>query len=242
MKIFTVPCFSGAPWDSSLYKPFMNYNVETTRLPEDFDQIEKYVDYIINQIKRINEDVILVGDSFGANITLGVAIRKPENLKAIIVSGGFAANPIRSPFIKKIADMIVFIAKYTPSFIYKNVTLRIHAKLLASKYDKEGDNPMTPNDIRDLFVINTPASSYAARAKAALSSNLLDKLSTIDIPTLILTPEDDHLIGANASKEILERIKNSKEIILLKTGHMFRFTHPTLYSQTVVNFINEYYE
>ncbi len=43
------------------------------------------------------------------------------------------------------------------------------------------------------------------------------------MPTLILTPEEDKPIGAETTAILLKGIKRSQEVVMPRTGHMFRF-------------------
>ena len=73
--------------------------------------------------------------------------------------------------------------------------------------------------------------------KAAFSANYLDKLDRIQVPTLILTPAYERLIGENAARQLVEGILDATEVILPNTGHMFRFTHPVTYANAIREFL-----
>jgi pimeloyl-ACP methyl ester carboxylesterase len=73
--------------------------------------------------------------------------------------------------------------------------------------------------------------------KAAFLANYLDKLNRIQVPTLILTPAYDRLIGKAAAQQMLEGIPDATEIVLPNTGHMFRFTHPITYAEVIREFL-----
>jgi pimeloyl-ACP methyl ester carboxylesterase len=62
-------------------------------------------------------------------------------------------------------------------------------------------------------------------------------LKNIEVPTLILTPEEDRLIGREAAGILLKGIKGSQEVIMPRTGHMFRFSHPGAYSLQIRKFL-----
>ena len=62
-------------------------------------------------------------------------------------------------------------------------------------------------------------------------------LKKIDVPTLILTPEEDKLIGEEAAGILLKGIKGSQEVIMPRTGHMLRFSHPGVYSLEIRKFL-----
>ncbi|MFB8087338.1 alpha/beta fold hydrolase [Streptomyces sp. NPDC055992] len=227
-----VPCFSGAPWSDEQLAPFRPALRHTPRLPEGVDSIEEYADHLLNEIAHL-DDYVLVGDSFGANIALALATRRPQGLRALVLSGGFAANPIESkPW--KLAMRLIGKARGP---LYTRLTLRAHAHRLASPFDNEGQVPWSEADSRSLFLDNTPAASFEARLRAGLSADYVDALGQIEVPTLILSPSHDILIGENASRIMREGIPDAREVVLPRTGHMFRFTHPADYAAAVEDFL-----
>jgi pimeloyl-ACP methyl ester carboxylesterase len=70
----------------------------------------------------------------------------------------------------------------------------------------------TEADSRRLFVAETPASSFGARVTAALDADYVDRLGQVSVPTLILTPSHDVLIGEGAAKVLREGIPAAREI------------------------------
>lgn len=230
--IVTVPCFSGAPWDLGELTPIARYPLRTMRLPEGLDAIEAYADFVSRQVAGL-EDYVLVGDSFGAVVALAFATRRPPALRALVLSGGFAANPVTNPLVKaKISA-----ARFLPGPLYRHVTLRFHSRSLASPHDGDGQHPWSEADSRRLFLENTPWESYVARAKAAFSADYHDRLGQITVPALVITPSYDRLIGEEAAKVLVEAIPLASEVVLERTGHMFRFSHPVTYAAAVRDFI-----
>ncbi|MGH9264418.1 MAG: alpha/beta fold hydrolase [Acidimicrobiales bacterium] len=231
--IVTIPCFSGAPWDLDTLGPLTHRPLRTMRLPEALENIEQYADFVAGQVEDL-DDYVLVGDSFGAVVALALATRRPSGLSGLVLSGGFAANPVDSPLVRaKLAA-----ARYLPGPLYRHVTLRFHAASLSSPHDGEGQSLLGPKDFRRLFLVNTPWSSYTARTRAAFSADYRDRLGQVDVPTLIITPSHDELIGAGAAKVMLDGIADTSETVLARTGHMFRFTHPDTYAQAIESFVS----
>jgi pimeloyl-ACP methyl ester carboxylesterase len=231
--IVTIPCFSGAPWELDKLTPLAGWPLRTMTLPDAVDSIEGYADYVAAQVADL-DDYILVGDSFGAVVSLAVAVRQPRGLRGLVVSGGFAANPVTS----RTGRAKIGAARFLPGPLYRQLTLRLHAASLASPFDTEGDYPLSEKDTADLFREHTPWRSYTSRAKAAFSADYRSQLARIDVPTLILTPEHDTLIGDNGSAILRRGIRDSVEHVLARTGHMFRFTHPVTYSQHIAEFLH----
>ncbi|MGW4713364.1 alpha/beta fold hydrolase [Nocardia sp. NPDC004260] len=229
-----VPCFSGAPWELEQLVPLADRPMRTMRLPEDVADMETYADAVAAEVADLDE-YVLVGDSFGANVALALAVRRPLGLRGLVLSGGFAANPISSPVLK--AAMRVMGKMRGP--LYRQVALRAHAHNLASPHDNGGQIRWSKSDSRQFFLENTPASSFGARAVAALNADYTAGLGRVQVPTLILTPSHDVLIGPEAARVLREGIPDAREVVLDRTGHMFRFSHPRTYAQTVEKFLQE---
>jgi pimeloyl-ACP methyl ester carboxylesterase len=231
--IVTIPCFSGAPWEDRQLEPFAGRKVRTMRLPEGLNNVEAYADFVAAQVADL-DSYVLAGDSFGAVIALTLATRRPAGLVALVLSGGFAANPL--PRWKGIASRA---SRFAGGPLYRQGTLRFHAFQLASQFDAYGEIPLTQNDYRQLFIDNTPRRSYTARVTSVIEFDVRDRLGRINVPTLLVTPQDDKLVGQDAAKDMLAGIPEAREVVLPNTGHMFRFTHPNLYGRTIADFIDD---
>jgi pimeloyl-ACP methyl ester carboxylesterase len=178
--------------------------------------------------------LILVGDSFGAVISLALALRQPTGLRGLVLSGGFAANPL--PRWKAVAARG---SRYAGGPLYRHVTLRIHARELASRFDRDAEVPHRQDDYRRLFIENTPRESYSARVTSVIAFDVRDQLGNVHVPTLLITPADDRLVGARAAQELCQGLPSAHEVVLPRTGHMFRFTHPSTYGQTILEFLQD---
>jgi pimeloyl-ACP methyl ester carboxylesterase len=236
MKVPTlvgVPCFSGAPWDLDLLEPLRRGPARTMRLPEDLDRVDAYADTLAEEVQDL-DSYVLAGDSFGAVISLSLALRQPPGLVGLVLSGGFASNPL--PPWKGVAASM---SRFASGPLYRHGTLRFHAYQLASKFDVAGEVPHSQNDYRMLFVKNTPRRSYTARVTSVTHFDVASELDRVTVPTLLITPADDRLVGDAAAKQMLAGIANAREVLLPNTGHMFRFTHPRLYAETIANFLLE---
>ncbi|MFJ8623327.1 alpha/beta fold hydrolase [Kitasatospora sp. NPDC093550] len=227
-----VPCLSGAPWSAEQLAPYGQAPRRTLRLPEGVGDIEGYADHVRDAVADL-EDYVLVGDSFGANIALALATRRPPGLRALVLSGGFAADPVDS----KAWKALMRAAGKARGPLYRQLTLRVHARRLASPFDGEGQVPWNEARSRELFLANTPAASFDARVRAVLGADYTGALGRVRVPTLILTPAHDVLIGEKASKVMLAGIPDAREVVLARTGHMFRFSHPGAYAAAVTDFL-----
>ena len=115
----------------------------------------------------------------------------------------------------------------------------MHAFNLSSRFDVEGENPWSAARTREFFVRETPHQAYVNRIRAVRNADYRQVLNRINVPTLILTPEEDRLIGREAAQILLNGIRGSVEVVLPRTGHMFRFSHPGAYSSAVAAFLHK---
>ncbi len=232
ISIVTIPCFSGAPWALEQLRPLAHRPLRTMRLPEALDSIERYADFVQEQVGGLERHVLL-GDSFGAVVALALAVRRPAGLQGLVLSGGFAADPIGSRLVRGMLSAV----RWTRGPLYSQGVLRLHAALLSSPHDASGEVPWSRAQSRALFLEHTPQASYAARARAAFAADYRAHLGRIEVPTLILTPSMDRLIGPRAARVLREGIPDAREVVLAGTGHMFRFSHPRRYAQAVEDFL-----
>jgi pimeloyl-ACP methyl ester carboxylesterase len=233
IHVVTVPCFSGAPWDLKRFPGLVSaYGATTLALPDRVDTVKAHADAVIAEVNRYPK-VVLVGDSFGAFVALAAALRDPRSLRGLVLSGGFASDPNTSV----IGRMRAWFARTLPRAWYKGITLRAHAAALASPHDATAEVPWSSKKSRKLFAENTPWESYVGRLRAIREADYRARLAEIDVPTLILSPSFDKLVGREATDTLLDRIPGAQEVVLESTGHMFRFTHPHRYEEAVARFI-----
>lgn len=113
------------------------------------------------------------------------------------------------------------------------LSIRFHVKSLGSRFDPPG----TQKELRDLFLEHADAKTFVRRAELTLSTDLRPRLDRVDVPTLILTPEDDRLIGPAAAAELVTGIPDAEEVVVPHTGHLLRFTNEQEYGRAVDDFI-----
>ncbi len=227
-----IPCFAGAPWQLDQLSGLQGRAMRTLRLPDDVCELERLADFILDQVKDL-ERYVLVGDSYGAVSSIVVATRQPKGLQGLVISGGFAKSPITSPLLKTLAGL----APFFPGPLYRQTTLRFHAAQLASTFDKEGEIPWSTGKSRAFFIKETPHKAYVNRIRSIEKADYTAQLKRINVPTLILTPEEDKLIGKEAAGILLNDIKGAQEVVMPRTGHMFRFSHPGAYSREIRKFL-----
>ncbi len=225
IALVLVPCFSGAAWNTDSFPTWKDRKLITGQL-HDAGSIDNYADLIAGWTNGLDE-YILVGDSFGASVALTLAQRQPRNLRALVMSGGFAKVDV-SLFTR----FRVVAGKLLGQIGYP-ISVYFHVRSLGSKFDPPG----TAAELRDLFLTHSDAKTFIARGEMILKADLRPGLTRVQVPTLILTPQDDRLIGPLAAKELIEGIPGAEERVLPHTGHLLRFTNENEYAAAVDEFL-----
>ncbi|HYN59728.1 MAG TPA: hypothetical protein VET87_09260 [Rubrivivax sp.] len=145
--LMMIPCFAGAPWELNQLTALQDWPLRTLSFPDEMDDLERLADLVLREV-RGPDGFVLAGDSFGAVVSLAVAVRRPAGLQALVMSGGFAQNPITSPLLKLLAGL----APNFPEPFYRDLTLRMHAIKLRSRFDAEGEIPWSAARTRRFFV------------------------------------------------------------------------------------------
>jgi len=78
---------------------------------------------------------------------------------------------------------------------------------------------------------------YIGCTEAIRKLNYLDRLSEIEVPTLIMVGEDDPGTPVSASKAMHERILESKLAILPSARHLSNVEQPQAFNETLVSFL-----
>jgi pimeloyl-ACP methyl ester carboxylesterase len=225
LPLVLVPCFSGAPWKTEDFPAWRDRILVTGQLP-DAGGLDRYANLVASWTEGLDE-YAMVGDSFGASVALALAERRPAGLRALVMSGGFAEAHLAPTSVAR-----VFLAMLTGQPGYR-LTVKLHVRSLGSRFDPPG----TAAELRDLFLAHSDNRTFVHRGLAVVRTDLRPGLGKVRVPTLILTPEEDHLIGPAAARELVEGIPDAEERVLPGTGHLLRFTHEREYAAAVDTFL-----
>jgi pimeloyl-ACP methyl ester carboxylesterase len=102
----------------------------------------------------------------------------------------------------------------------------------------------TPKEMIDLHVEETSKiSPEVTYADFTICDNfdVLNKLSSIDVPCLIIVGKQDQLTPVKYSEYFHNKIKNSELHIIKKAGHMVMVEQHIEFNQAIKDFINKYY-
>ncbi|MGQ9645402.1 MAG: 3-oxoadipate enol-lactonase [Thermodesulfobacteriota bacterium] len=169
-----------------------------------------------------------IGLSMGGMIGQSVALSYPRRLRSLVLCDTAAAiAPEAQPIWQERIDAVrekgvasqlepTLERWFTPSFL----------KL----------NPYMLGLIRKEFLA-TPAKGYLGCIYAIRKLNYLNRLSEIDMPTLIMVGEDDPGTPISASEAMHQRIPNSKLVIIKSARHLSNVEQPEVFNTNLLAFL-----
>ena len=100
------------------------------------------------------------------------------------------------------------------------------------------ENPPVVDRIRNQ-VMATPVAGYVGCSQAIMGLNYLDRLSEIQLPTLIMVGEDDPGTPVSASEAIHERIPGSRLEVLPHAAHLSNIEQAQAFNAHLMGFLRE---
>ncbi|MBI3738941.1 MAG: alpha/beta hydrolase [Chloroflexi bacterium] len=185
--------------------------------------IDDYVDEIIEFMKALKlNSAILVGHSMGSAIALTAAIKFPKWVTALGLVGGGARLRVAPALLQAASDPSTFLdAVHTVN--ENSYTSHSNARL------KElGEQRMA---------VTRPTVLYGDLL-ACDAFNLMDQLSKISVPTLIMCGAEDKMTPLKNSEFLRDNIANAKLEVVPNSGHMVMLEQPEKVSAILAGFLN----
>jgi len=187
-----------------------------------FDSIEKYAEVLNKELNEIvSQKFILCGHSMGGAITQMFALKYQERLKGIILCSTGAR-------LRVTHQVFEAIQKDFNLFIDMSVTFSLA--------------PNAGEDVKQVFrnIISKCRPEVAMNDfKACNSFDVMDRLSEIKLPSLILCGEDDLLTPVKYSKFLNQHIAGSEFLSFPSTGHMIMLEQTDQVNLLIKNFLNK---
>ncbi|MHA1241872.1 MAG: alpha/beta fold hydrolase [Promethearchaeota archaeon] len=183
-----------------------------------------YVDVVHQLIKSLNyENIILCGHSLGGAIVQQYYFIYPKDVSGLILFN--TGGKLRvAPFILK---------------SLKNNYQEFMDSLPADAFYRA-----TPKKTIELYIQETSKISADVTYndfKICDGFDVLSKLSTIEVPCLIIVGKQDQLTPVKYSVFFHNNIKKSELHIISKAGHMVMLEKPNEVNQAIENFINNHF-
>lgn len=184
--------------------------------PPGESSVKEYAGWVSDLVEGLGlQSVILVGCSLGSAVTLHIALNPPVWLKAIGLVGAGARLRVHPSFLeglKRDAEN----------------TLRLLAQYALSETPEE----RLLSELTDKFLANPP-DLVLGDLTACDRFDVMDRLSEISIPTVILVGEEDRLTPVKYSKALHEQVTDSELHVIAGAGHLVMEEQPERFNELV---------
>jgi pimeloyl-ACP methyl ester carboxylesterase len=204
-----------------------------------FDQAELIYRFIL---KNKLSNLTLIGHSFGGAVAMLVALklskRAPQRLSHLIVIDT-VSYPQKLPFVVRMMRMPLV----GPLGLYLVPDrIKVNRMLKTIYFD---DDKITPEDVEAYAApLGLPGAKYALRqtARQIIPDNIDDliaKYPEINVPTLIIWGREDKIIPLENGKRLHQAIKDSKLVIIDRSGHNPHEERPKEVLETIRGFLGD---
>jgi pimeloyl-ACP methyl ester carboxylesterase len=217
---------SGLDGTGELFAPFLealgDFPAQVVSYPR--DRAMTYTEHVAFARDKlpVDEDYALLAESFSGPVGIAIAADAPPRLKALILCGTFASNPLPlfGPFSRLIGN--------APA-------MRIPAALAAPwLYAGRGTPELRRAHAKAMSQV--APSALRARVAAILAVDYRPLLRRIDAPILYLRALADRLIPVSAGQAILQ-LRPDAELAEIDAPHFLLQTEPRACAATVMSFI-----
>lgn len=184
-------------------------------------------DGISSEIDRLGGHAVIVGCSMGGFIALSVAVRRPEQVAGLILTGtGAAADPPerreeRDASIERIR------AEGSDGFLAEFLPPLMAAGAAASVRDR----------VRSIAARASPEALVVAIEALRDRPDRSDDLAGIDAPTLVIAGADDGRTPPEAMRRMADEIPGARFVSVPGAGHLAPIETPAAVAEHITAFL-----
>ena len=204
--------------------------------PQNNYTIEHYAEVVIAVLDKLKVDnSVLAGNSLGGYIAWATAVFYPDRVSKLILvdASGYPYDPESVPLAFKLSQNPI------ASRLLKNVL----PKSLVKKSIKNvyGNPDLVTEELvnryYELSLREGNRSALKARFEQTLPGALIEKIHTINVPTLLIWGRKDRLIPLKFGKQFEQEIVNSELIVFDDLGHVPHEENPQATVSAVLKFL-----
>lgn len=170
----------------------------------------------------------LVGISMGGTIALQFALDHPNLVRKLILVNTFAQLRPDS-----LSGWVYFATRLG---LIQLLGLHAQAKIVAKRLFPRPDQEA----IRQIFISQITQANpkgYRAAMWALWNFNVLARLDSLDLPTLVITGDSDTTVPFKNQKQLSEKIKHAQQVIIAGAGHAVTVEKPDEFNQVMMQFL-----
>lgn len=174
----------------------------------------------------------LLGSSMGGIIAQEYALNHENRLLGLIL--GETNTGVGSIMPGK--DVLKVLA--TPTNPDSIDDLRYRMSFAFSKHYLENNKGDFENFLQIRYSERNSDIKYMQQLAAIANFSSVDRLGALSLPVCIITGDEDNIVPPENSRVLGNKIRNSTQVIIRKTGHLSMIERPDAFNRSVLDFIN----
>lgn len=197
--------------------PIMSMPFKKLGLSGLVEHVEQFVDF------KKYKTVHVLGNSLGGHIAQLYALKRPEKIKSITLTGssGLFENAMGNSFPKR------------GNYEY------IKTKVESTFFDAKTATKELVDEVFETVNDRTKALRIVVTAKSAVRNNLADKIHKIMAPTLLVWGKNDNITPPFVGEKFNELIPNSEITFIDNCGHAPMMERPQLFNDILKSFFKK---
>lgn len=186
---------------------------------------------LLDELKM--DKVSILGTSYGGEVALQFAVKYANRVHRMVLANTVAKT---NAWLKEIGEAWNY-AVNVPEAYYSTTIPTIYSPRY---YDRKKEWMAQRKEVltKTAFANKDFLDSMVRLTNSANDHDVVDALPKIEIPTLIIGCEQDHITPLEEQRFMAERMPNAELIILPETGHAAFYERPYVFTAIMLGFIN----
>lgn len=175
------------------------------------------------------EQAHIIGHSLGAMIALRFGLDRPEKTLSLVLAGALIELPEEVRGDIKDTMQLVREKGLEPTAKMEEIKLAFAPRTIESHPEILG--------LHRGFSLSGDPQGYVHQCEGLLNASLSEEVGEIDVPTLLLVGSHDVITPLKLSREISEKIRESRIEVIADAGHMSMIERPQKFSELTLSFL-----
>ncbi len=185
-------------------------------------------------------DCAVVGNSMGGFVSAEAAIASPGRFRklALVSAAGISHAHMRRRPAEMAGRFAMASSPLTLRFEGRGM-MRPKLRYWAFRMLVESPHRLRPELLWELFHHGAGKPGFLPAIQGLIGYDILDRLEEVEIPTLIVWGRNDRIVPAADALGYGQRLRNSRTVILDRTGHLPMAERPTRFNRLLETFLAE---
>ncbi|MCB2192646.1 MAG: alpha/beta hydrolase [Deltaproteobacteria bacterium] len=183
------------------------------------DQVQGYVDWLAAYLEQGHSRPLLLGNSLGGAIALGMALERPELVSGLVLWGTGARLRVLPKILEGLASGFGPTVEFLAQMAYAEVT--------DPARKERGRRAMAQSAPEVLLGDYTACDRF----------DVMQRLGEIDLPCLVVCGDGDKLTPLKYSQYLAEHIKGARLAIIPGAGHLIHEEQPQAGAEAISGFL-----